>query len=111
MTAPSSKLEHLLALAVDPAASPEESRTAALIAVKLIRSSGFQLVTPGASAPTTPVPAPPPPQPKPNPRPQGAYRISSRFAGWCRQCGMRYRIGDPIWWSPSRSGAIHAACP
>jgi len=108
MTAPSSKIAHLLALAVDPAASPEEARTAALVAARLIRSSGMKLVTPGANAPA---PAPTTPQPKPNPRPNGAYRISSRFAGWCRECGTRYRVGDPIWWHPSRSGAIHAACP
>ena len=110
MSAPVTKIEQLLALAVDPAASAEEARTAALIAARMIRSSGLQLAAPGATPVSTPS-APPAPEWKRNERPPGGYRLSSKFGGWCRQCGRRYDVGDAIWWAPGVRGAVHYACP
>ena len=110
MSAPVTKIEQLLALAVDPAASAEEARTAALIAARMIRSSGLQLAAPGATPVSTPS-APPAPEWKRNERPPGAYLFPSKFGGWCTQCGGRFQVGWRIWWVPSRRGAIHFACP
>lgn len=41
MTTPSDKAERLIALALNAAASPEEARTAAMAAVRLIRDGGL----------------------------------------------------------------------
>ena len=106
MSAQQTRIEQLLTLAVDPAASPEEARTAALIAARMIRSSGLQLAAPGASTASAPTA-----QWKPNERPPGAYLFPSKFGGWCTQCGGRFQVGCRIWWVPSRRGAIHFACP
>lgn len=110
MSAPLLRIQQLLALASDAAASPEEARTAALIAAKLIRSSGLQLAPPGPP-PVAPTPAPAGRQRKANDRPPGAYRMSSKFPSWCGLCGGQYRVGDMIWWVPGRKGAIHFVCP
>lgn len=45
MTTPLQRAKHLLAKAVDPATSEEEARTTALIACRLIASSGIELVS------------------------------------------------------------------
>lgn len=86
------KIERLIALAVG-STFPEEARSSALVAVKLIASSGFVLHDPAEARALPP----------------GWRVILSRFAAHCRVCGDSYDEGESVAWQRGK-GAVHVAC-
>ena len=107
----------LITLAVNPAASREEARTAAWAAVTLIHKQGLRVVANGAPDPQ------PPPAPRPVP-PQARIRVPnsapvatsilypSKYSGCCARCGKQYSVGTTIWWTPEKKARpIHHTCP
>ncbi len=105
MTAPAERVRLLLRLAADPGAAPEEARTAAYTAAKMI--SQHRIPVGIAAAPEPPQyrsPPPPAAEAKPKRRP-----IASKFAGFCACCGGPYRIGERVLWARGE-GAIHLGC-
>jgi hypothetical protein len=94
VTKPVEKINALIARALSTT-YPEEARTSAFVAVKLIRDHGVELVEVVAK-----------------PTPTSALErvvIRSRYAGTCRACGARYVEGDLVAWAPRR-GAVHPRC-
>lgn len=112
-------MKKLLALAASP--NEHEARNAALLAAKLIREHGLDLVdrrpppkkTPSAAARRST------PHDKRTRKSSGGGRtravpdapvkIASPLGGDCFHCGRRYRAGTDIYWSDSRGG-MHPDC-
>jgi hypothetical protein len=110
------KVEQLMALATSP--NEHEARTAALLAVQLIRKHRLVLSMPAPRTRT--------PQPSPSPAPstprrsrssgRGAKRVAdppskivAPLGGECVECGARYRADQPIYWFAS-GGGMHVKC-
>jgi hypothetical protein len=91
----------------------EEARTSALVAVRLMKEHGLELVEGGRAPPpraSAPVPTEPSRERRPTPGTRAQrMHIRSRFDGWCRLCGEMFRAGDLIAWARGR-GAVHARC-
>ena len=107
----------LIALATDPAASEEETRTAALLACRMIRKHSL-LLSPSSAPPPSP-PPPPPPKPAQNNgpfgpsdrwrRPTGRFFVS-KYNGTCVSCGEPFFEGDRIYWKGAGKGSEHPEC-
>jgi hypothetical protein len=69
------KVERLIRLALDPAASPEEARTAALLAVEMISRERML----EHASPRPPAPRPPAPRPARRPGPPGLGVLSDGY--------------------------------
>lgn len=116
MTTPLQRAKHLLAKAVDPATTPEEARTTALIACQLIVSSGIELVSPSGAPDRT----------APNgvsldsSDPDSAFNalFNIMFGGAqkvmlthdrvCAHCGRPCRGGTAVWYR--RGQVAHEGC-
>ena len=95
------KIRALLARATHETTPPEEARTSAHLAARLIVSHGFSI---GAASHSNGYAQPPPP-PSPEERPKRSssreknYAVfSSKYRGRCVSCGSPYAIGDRIAW-------------
>lgn len=137
MTSPRERAEKLIALATDEGASPEEARTAAITACRLIAKNKLRVVDDGIasqprSAPpyATPVDVweymyrtwsgPWPPRPPPvgrNPPPGWAGdgdsetpRARNNSIGRCWACNERILEGDPIKRVTPHGSWCHAGC-
>jgi hypothetical protein len=84
----------LIDRAVCPSASPEEARTCAHIAVRLIREHrirvGQEVALPSTTEPVV-------------------RTICSKYDGWCKVCGGPYYVGATVVWTKGR-GAAHLPC-
>ncbi len=72
------KVERLIRLALDPTASPEEARTAALLAVDMISREGLLVAGPAPRAAPAPAARPPPRQHR-TPSPPGLGALSDGY--------------------------------
>ena len=105
MSAEMTKVRQLIALATDPGAAAEEARTAAFLAVKLIRKHSLLDTDP------PPPPPPPPSRPTSPSRDEKArpVKIHAKFPGTCRGCGRAFDAGDRVWWLKG-VGSRHMGC-
>jgi len=112
------RVKKLLALAASP--NEHEARTAALLAAKLIREHGLELVdrrparkTPPATRRATPTTEKRARKSSGGGRTRAVAdvpsRITSPLGGDCCHCGRRYRAGAEIYWFDSRGG-MHPDC-
>jgi hypothetical protein len=113
------RVKKLLALAASP--NEHEARTAAVLAAKLIREHGLELVdrrpaarkTPSATRRATPTTEKRTRKSSGGGRTRAVAdapsRIRSPLGGDCCHCGRRYRAGTEIYWFDSRGG-MHAEC-
>lgn len=115
------KVRALIERAVHPSTPEEEARTSALIAAKLIKSSGLEVTTPKGSGPSA---STKPPQTDEDDRWEAIRRQSHRrrrqrevtwvllvsaYRGRCKSCRLHYEAGDEICWRRG-SGATHFDC-
>jgi hypothetical protein len=113
MSAILERVRKLLALAAS--SNPNEARNAAVLAARLIREHGLEVV----ERPTRRTPAATRrPTPKERARPSSGSsrrvvdaptKIKSPLGGDCAHCGRRYRAGTEVHWSDA-VGGIHEAC-
>lgn len=93
------RLEKLMAMAGSPV--QEEARTAALMAVTLMKKHGIRLSLPDDA-----------PAPRARQKPRApevvAHAKTAKVDGFCKQCGGVYFRGDSVW--VGRSGVTHAQC-
>ena len=113
------RVKKLLALAASP--NEHEARTAALLAAKLIREHGLELVdrrpaarkTPAATRRATPATERRARKSSGGGRTRAVVDVPSRIVsplgGDCCHCGRRYRAGADIYWFDSRGG-MHPEC-
>lgn len=112
-------MKKLLALAASP--NEHEARNAALLAAKLIREHGLDLVDrrpPGKRTPSAAARRATPHDKRTRKSSGGGrtravadvpVKITAPLGGDCFHCGRRYRGGTEIFWSDSRGG-MHADC-
>ncbi|MDB4946477.1 MAG: hypothetical protein JWP97_6011 [Labilithrix sp.] len=116
------KVEQLMALATSP--NENEARTAALLAVQLIRKHRIVLSLPATpsggtarartkSDPGRPADHAAPKRSRSSGRgkrvPDPPERIVAPLGGDCVECGTRYRADNPIYWFAS-GGGMHVKC-
>lgn len=118
MSAVLERVKKLLALATSP--NEHEARTAALLAAKLIREHGLELVDRRSTARKTPPATRRATPPEKRTRKSSAggrtraaaeapSRITSPLGGDCWHCSKRYRAGSEIYWFDARGG-MHPEC-
>jgi hypothetical protein len=95
------KIEALIARSAST--FPEEARTSAYLACKLIREKGLKVVQSAAGQPAT---AAAPAAAPPRTDRQGPITCRARYAGRCKTCRKPIQIGALIVWYPDR-GAFH----
>ena len=111
MTAPLDKVNALIARALGTTFE-EEARSAALIAVRLIRQYNLALVPAHDARRAPPPPSPPaPPPPRRTRRPPHPEMrtIRAKFPGFCRVCRTHWTVDEWIAWVP-KEGATHLDC-
>lgn len=101
------QLSALLSRAAHPATPEEEARTSAVILCRAIVADRWELCPTGTTESLKKKAAPPTPRPSQPRRPTNGgpvqtIKISAKFAGACRTCGVRHDAGDVIAW---RKGA------
>jgi hypothetical protein len=87
------RVEQLIALALDPAASEAEARTAAYVACSTIRQHGLTLTEPRGGPPLL----------------ERTRRCRTRFSAPCLLCLRPYSAGETVLGRPG-VGAAHLAC-
>ena len=115
------RLHKILAMAESPV--EEEARTAAIMAVRLIKKHNVQLSMPGRNTedlfehfrrppPAAKPPKPPPPPPKSGRVPRFGERpvpMTAKYISTCRVCGKDCFEGDRVWWLKGH-GVTHRDC-
>jgi hypothetical protein len=113
VTSPLQRAKHLLAKAVDPATSEEEARTTALIACRLIASSGIELVSRESdrSAPGMSLDSSDPDSAFNalfNIMFGGAQKVMLTHPRACAHCGRPCAAGTAVWYR--RGQVAHEGC-
>ena len=92
------KCQQLLALATNDGASPEESRTAAILLCRLIQKNRLIICATRVEVP--------PPEPKSKTK---WVKLKSKYSGWCKICRNNFTEGEFVYWAKGE-GARHVAC-